>query len=196
MSTLERWQGIKSRRSGGAATLLCSFSGSPPSLALRPAPACTRSSSRGITLVELVISIALLSIIGYVIISLYPTSILSLKRSHDQLAASHIAERHLEALRSARFETLTPVTNTTEQVGGTTFYIQEEATMSPNPNASSLKVTQAWSTYSTTSTPLSADPNVKYLRVSIRWNGGPTQGAGALWMSRTFETSVARMINP
>ena len=125
---------------------------------------------RGITLVELTLSIALLSIIGYVVISLYPTSILSLKRSHDLLAATEIAQRHLEDMRAASFATVTSPTTSVEQVGGTAFTVVREAA-------------------------LETDPNVKHLTVTIRWNGGATQGTATIPMSRVFETSVARMTN-
>ena len=130
-----------------------------------------RSVGRAITLVELMLSIALLSVVGYIVVSLFPTSILSLKRSHDLLVAANIAERYLESMRAAPFERVEPAITTVEQVGGTAFNIVREAA-------------------------LEADPNVKQLRVTIRWNGGPEQGTAALWMTRTFETSIVRMSNP
>ena len=130
-----------------------------------------RKAGRGVTLVELLLSISLLSAIGYIIISLFPTSLLSLKRSHDSVAAGHIAQRYLEQMRTCTFDALTPRTVTTEQVGATVFTVERESQ-------------------------LETDTNVKYLRVTCTWDSGVAGGLQPVPASQTFETSVFRFSNP
>jgi hypothetical protein len=137
-----------------------------------------------VSLVELLLSVGLLAAVFYVVVSLFPTALLSLKRSHDSFAAGQIAQRYLEQMRASRFDLAVPSTTTTETVGGTTFVVERQACFDTDSGGGG------------SASPTAYASNVKDLEVTVSWNGGSSAGVAPVVLSKTYTTSVFRPLNP
>ena len=126
---------------------------------------------RGISIIEVLLSCAIITIILYVVVTLFPMAVLELKKAHDTVAAGTIAQRLLEQMRAQPFGTLTPSATSTEQVGSTVFSITNESY-------------------------LEADPHLKHLKVTVSWSTAFRGSPQTIRSSKTYETSVFRFLNP
>ena len=114
--------------------------------------------SRGLTLVELIVSISLLALVVMFVLELVPTSMLSLRRSEGRLVGETIAEGELEREASAAFVHLTAGSQKQlpdQTVGSLTYHLKTQTLRagSENPNRLlTLKVTVTWTEQGTTRT--------------------------------------------
>ena len=120
------------------------------------------------SLVELLLSVAILSIIGYAIISLFPTTLLYLRRSHDSVAACQLGQQVMEQLRQSQFSSTASSPTTRAVMAGTLFNV-----------ASTVRYDF---------------PDVKHIVVTVSWADGV--GLSSQTRSLTLETSVFRVSNP
>lgn len=127
--------------------------------------------SAGISLVEVLLSLALVSVVIYVVVTLFPMAMVEMKKAHDTVAAGNIAQRLLEQMRADAFETLTPTSTTTEQVGSTVFTVERQST-------------------------LESDPSLKHLRVTVSWSTAAAGSPQSITTSKTYETTVFSFTNP
>lgn len=78
---------------------------------------------RGLSLLETVFAGLLACIVFFVIMSLYPSALFSLRKGHDMVCAANLARRNLESLRASSFDSLVDGTRTLPDasVDGTRF---------------------------------------------------------------------------
>ncbi|MBI3926652.1 MAG: hypothetical protein HY319_14010 [Armatimonadetes bacterium] len=61
---------------------------------------------RGISLLESLLAGLILCVVMFVIVSLYPTSLFGMKKGHELIAASNLAQRILDEKRGQSFDTI------------------------------------------------------------------------------------------
>ncbi len=104
---------------------------------------------RGFTILESLLAAFLLIVIFFTVVSLYPVSLMGLKRSHDLTTASNVANAQMENWRSVAFANLNAGTTSTDvPVDGTVFHVKTTIT--------------------------SVSTRVKGLDVQVTWDSGPT----------------------
>ncbi|MBI2267069.1 MAG: hypothetical protein HYU64_18230 [Armatimonadetes bacterium] len=82
--------------------------------------------SSGLSLLETVISMAIFSLIFLILVTIYPTALLSGKRGEQMLVVSSIATQELERLKSSDFAELVTKGLPPRTVQGTTYAIRVE----------------------------------------------------------------------
>lgn len=129
---------------------------------------------RGFSLTETLFSALILAVVIFLVVSLFPTSILGIKKGHDLVAASHVAEGVLGRLRAVPFEDLADLDPEFESgevvVDGTVFHWD-------------VRVTRP-------------EPKVHGLEVNVEWQTGPRRESGAGSRSLSWETRRFHFDNP
>ena len=105
---------------------------------------------RGLSLLELVVSISLLALVIVFVLELMPGSLLSLRRTDARLIAENIAQGELQTEVAGLFSGLTPGTQTSlpdQTVDGTTYHLVTRTLPAGAEDPTrllSLQVTVSW----------------------------------------------------
>jgi len=132
-----------------------------------PNPSDQDPGQAGFTLVEVLVATVLMAVALIVIASVFPAGRLSQKKAEYLAIAASVAQDKMEHLRGAEFESV--------QVGTTS------ATDPRLPDGNTL-------TTEITYFPTSGDPDLKKVRVAVRWPGGAVPWLGG---HVRYETLIA-----
>lgn len=127
---------------------------------------------RGFTMIETLMAALLLCVIFFLLMNLYPSSLLGLRKAHDMTAAADLAQQVLEQKRLVPWKQLTAGTTLLPDTAfdGVTFH---ERCVISDRNA-----------------------RVKDIAVTVTWSVQQATSAASATGTATYQTSVYRFTNP
>ena len=125
-------------------------------------------ASRGITLIEMLVSFSLVLLLCIFVLNLFPSSLIALRHSETRLEAQRLAEATLEQAKATNFSNWTVGSSTTcpvQTLNGVVYtpVLQVQAVPGYNPSTlKSLQVSVSW---------IGRNGRQSVVQQSLVWNG-------------------------